>query len=670
MTVAALFPDALKRALEKNLPVMELLGLTDQLNKGGEATLAIALYRAWIECNSDNPILHAIYFNYAVVLTGANELAAARAAHAEAIRLKPDFYPPYINLGHVLDRLGAGGDAVLTWQQLVTRLAGITGETINFKTVALKQIGRVLERGFLDAHAEEVLRQGLDINPDQSDVVQHWVSLRQRQCKWPVIQPFAQLTREKLLSGISALSLAAYTDDPMLQLANAYRYCKFNIGQPKQNFVHTHQDRLKNRKSPRLKIGYLSSDLREHAIGFLTTEVYELHDRNKVEIFLYYCGIAADDEIKARIKAAGDHWVDVSPMTDEQAAQRVVDDEIDILVDVNGYTNGARTKMLAMRPAPIIVNWLGFPGTLGSPYHNYIVADPFIVPPESEFYYAEKVVRLPCYQPTDRKRVVSKVVPTRAEAGLPEDAIVFCCFNGAHKITPFTWQRWMTILQQVPGSVLWLLDSIETTNNRLKELASQHGIGPDRIIFAAKKRNPDHLARYPLADLFLDTAPYGAHTTSSDAMWMGVPVITLVGRSFASRVCGSLAKSAGMEDLICTTPQQFTALAIELGSNKEKLLKYRRQLQANRDSCVLFNTPLLVSELEKLYEGMWKDFSDGRLPRPDLSNLDVYNDIGTEIDKDDVEMMLVPDYNGLYTQKLTERDNYSYLRGDCRLWRR
>jgi len=670
MSVTELFSGALKRALEKQLSVMELLGLAEQLNRAGEPTLAIALYRAWIESNPDSPVLHAIYFNYAVVLTNANELSAARAAHAEAIRLNPDFFPPYINLGHVLDRMGAGGDAVLTWQQVVSRLAGVTGENINFKTVALKQIGRVLERGFLDAHAEEVLRQGLDINPDQADVVQHWVSLRQRQCKWPVIAPFAQLTREKLLCGISALSLAAYTDDPLLQLANAYRYAKYNIGQPKQSFVHTHKDRLQNRKSGRLKIGYVSSDLREHAIGFLTAEVYELHDRNKVEVFLYYCGISAEDDIKARIKASGDHWIDISPMTDEQAAQRIVADEIDILVDVNGYTNGARTKMLAMRPAPVIVNWLGFPGTVGSPYHNYLIADPFIVPPESEIYYAEKVVRLPCYQPTDRKRVVSKTVPTRAEAGLPEDAVVFCCFNGVHKITPFTWKRWMTILQQVPGSVLWLLDSIETTNNRLKELAVQNGVAAERIIIASKRRNPDHLARYVLADLFLDTAPYGAHTTSSDAMWMGVPVLTLVGRSFASRVCGSLAKSAGMDDLVCYTPEQFVALGIELGKNKEKRLEYRRKLQANRDTCVLFNTPLLVSELEKLYAQMWKDYADGKLPRPDLSNLDVYNDIGTELDSNDVELMLVPNYNDIYTQKLAERDSYSYLRGDCRLWRR
>ncbi|MBY0508963.1 MAG: glycosyl transferase, partial [Rhodospirillaceae bacterium] len=219
-----------------------------------------------------------------------------------------------------------------------------------------------------------------------------------------------------------------------------------------------------------------------------------------------------------------------------------------------------------------------------------------------------------------------------------------------------------------PNSVLWLLDSIETTNARLKELAAQHGVAPERIIFAGKRRNPDHLVRYPLADLFLDTAPYGAHTTSSDALWMGVPVVTLAGRGFASRVCGSLVHAAGMAEMICYKPEDFVALAVDLGNNKEKLLAAKQKLQANRDTCVLFDTPLLVSSLEKLYAEMWNDFKNGRLHRPDLSNLDVYLDIGIALDKDDVELMLVPDYNGLYREKLAEQHAYSYLRGDDRLW--
>ncbi len=666
--VAEIYPDALKRAVERTLPVTELIGVSDRLRTGGEMALAMSLYRTWIENNPDNPILHAVYFNYGVVLTAAGELPAARAALAEAIRLKPDFYPPYINIGHVLDRMGMAGDAVLHWQQVANRLGGVTGEAINFKTIALKQIGRVLERGFLDSHAEEALRMGLDVNPEQNDVMQHYVSLRQRQCKWPVVLPFGTLTREKLLGGISALSLAAYTDDPLMQLANGYRYAKHNIGRPKQTFAHTHKDRLNKAKGDRLKIGYLSSDLRGHAIGYLTAELYGLHDRKKVDVYLYYCGIAEEDEIKARIRDHAEHWIDITPMTDEAAAQRIVDDGIDILIDVNGYTNGARAKVLAMRPAPIIVNWLGFPGTMGSPFHNYIIADDFIIPPQSEHYYSEKVMRLPCYQPNDRKRVIAPETPSRADAGLPQDAVVFCCFNGVHKITPFTWSRFMTILKEVPNSVLWLLDSIESTNVRLKEEAAKLGVAPERIIFAPKRRNADHLARYPLADLFLDTAPYGAHTTSSDALWMGVPVLTLAGRCFAARVCGSLVKSAGLEELIVYTPEDFIAKAIALGKDRAARESLRKKLRDNRDTCVLFDTPLLASKLEGLYAQMWKDFAKGKLPRPDLTNLDVYDEIARELDRDDVELMLVPDYEDIYRRKLAEYDDYSPLNADTRLW--
>ncbi len=665
--VAQLFSSALQRARERNLPVMELLSVAGHLSAAGEVAAVSELYRTWLEFNSDVPLVYAIYFNYAVVLSNANDLEGARNALNAAIARNPDFLPPYINLGHVLERMGLTGDAVTQWYTVVNKLPAITGEALGFKTAALKQLGRVLERSNLDVHAEDALRHSLDLDPNQSDVIQHWVSLRQRQCKWPVIKPWGNVTREKLVDGISSLSLAAHTDDPLLLLANAFLFAKVDIGRPKESFVDTHRG-LIHSASRRRRIGYLSSDLREHAVGFLTAELYGLHDREKVEVFLYYCGIPASDETRARIKDSAEHWIDISAMTDEAAAKHIADDKIEILVDLNGYTNGARSKMLAMRPAPIIVNWLGYPGTMGSPYHHYIIADSFIIPEGDELYYSEKVLRLPCYQPNDRKRAISKHRPTRQEAGLPEDAMVYCCFNGLHKINSFTWKRWMTVLAQVPGSVLWLLEGIDTTNARLTELAVQQGIAPERIIFAPKKRNPEHLARYPLADLFLDTSPYGAHTTSSDALWMGVPVLTLVGRSFASRVCGSLIMSAGMGDMICRTSDEFVARAIELGLNQEKRLDYRRRLQANRDTCTLFDTPLLVSRLEELYDQMWQEYKNGNLPRPDLSNLDVYNEIGIELDNEEVELLAAPNYREIYEQKLAEKDAFAFLRPDCRLW--
>jgi predicted O-linked N-acetylglucosamine transferase (SPINDLY family) len=246
--------------------------------------------------------------------------------------------------------------------------------------------------------------------------------------------------------------------------------------------------------------------------------------------------------------------------------------------------------------------------------------------------------------------------------------MVFCCFNGLHKITPNTWERWMRILHQTPNSVLWLLDGIESTNNRLRELFVQAGLASERLIFAKKASNSEHLCRYPLADLFLDTAPYGAHTTSSDALWMGVPVITFPGRSFASRVCGSLLTAVGLPDLICDSPEKFVALAVELGTDRAKLLEYRRRLADSREACTLFDTPRLVRGLEDLYEQMWKDYESGSLPVPDLGNLEIYNDIGCELDSGDVEFQTISDYRERYLAKLAEKDEFWGVPTDNRLW--
>ena len=666
--IAELLTHALQRSHERTLTVMELLNIAGQLQAAGEPSAVAMLYQAWIEHNGDNPVLYAVHFNHAVVLSNAGNLDGAKHALTEAIRLNPDFYPAYINFGHVLERQGLNGDGVSQWYTVSNRLGVINGENVGYKQAALKQIGRLLEKSNFDAHAEDALRISLEINPNQSDVIQHWVSLRQRQCEWPVIKPWANVTRKQLLDGISTLSLDAYTDDPLFQLANAYVYARDDVGQPKASFHAGHAGVIARADPVRRKIGYVSSDLREHAVGFLTTEIYGLHDRSKVEVFVYYCGIASKDAIHLKIKESCDHWVDLTGMGDEAAAEKIAADGIEILIDLNGYTNGARSKVFAMRPAPINVNWLGYPGTLGSPYHHYIIADDFIIPPESELYYSEKVVRIPCYQPNDRGREVAPQPPRRQDHGLPEDGVIFCCFNGVHKITTFTWSRWMAILNQVPGSVLWLLEGIDTTNARLKELAKAAGVDPARIIFAGKRANPVHLARYPLADLFLDTTPYGAHTTCSDALWMGVPVLTLAGRGFASRVCGSLITSAGIGELVCTTPEEYVARAVELGLNKAKRDALRARLVAGRDTCVLFDTPLLVASLEKVYAQMWDEYVQGKMPRPDLANLDAYNDIGIELDQDNVELLAVPDYLDRYRDALAKKDEFGYLRADSRLW--
>jgi predicted O-linked N-acetylglucosamine transferase (SPINDLY family) len=660
-----LFTRSVQKAMTRQLAVVELFNSAAALQAMQQRPLAVELYKTWIAYNGDSELLYAIYFNYGVALNEVRDHTGAINAFRESIRLKPEFEPPYINLGRVLEDLGQIGAAVGEWMKLVGKLSAVNGDSVAHKLTVLHQAGRVLESHNYDNAAEDVLKQSLDINSHQAEALQHWISLRQRQCKWPVVAEWERVKRKDLLNGISTLSLANLADDPMFQLAKAYRYARQSIGMPKPALPTPPA----GRSDPlRLRIGYVSSDLRDHAVGFAMTDVMEQHDHNSFEIFAYYCGINRSDATQERIKRGVDHWTDINGMSDDEAAAKIAADRIDILVDLNGYTKDARTKVFARRPAPVIVNWFGYPNTMGTPYHHYLLADEYIVPPGDEIYYSEKIVRLPCYQPNDRKRVVAEKRPTRAEAGLPENAFVLCSFNGMQKLTARTWQRWMTILGRVPHSVLWLLSGAADTNDRLRKSAADAGIAPGRIVFADKMANPDHLARYPLADLFLDSFPYGAHTTASDAMWMGVPILTVPGRTFASRVCADLVRAAGIGEMECATPESYVERAVEFANDPAKLARIKAKLIAGRDSCLLFDTPKLVRHLEDAYRQMWSAFLRGSVPAPDLRNLDVYHEVGLSLDLENIETLGNDAYLALYQEKLAEWHSAYPIGPDARFW--
>lgn len=659
---------AVARAKDRDLSVLDLIRVVEECRPSADPTEVLGLFATWVAHNQDNPLLYAVLFNHSVALTEAGDLEAARATLEQLLTINPEFMPAHINLGRIHERLGAVGAGIAQWQAMVDKLAAVTGAAITHKTTALAQCARVLEDLNQDEPAEEMLRQSLDLDRDQREPLQHFLALRQRQCKWPVVAPWDRVGREALMTGMSPLSLAAYADDPMLHFAAAWHHNKTDVGLPAEGAVSSHWAAREGLAGAPLRIGYLSSDLRGHAVGHLMAEVFELHDRGAVDVHAYYCGPATEEPMRQRIAAAVDHWVPIGHLDDAAAARRIADDGIQILIDVNGYTRDGRLKLVALRPAPAIVNWLGYPGTMGSPYHHYLIADDWIIPPDHEIYYSETVLRLPCYQPNDRKRVVAPDRPSRRDAGLPEDATVFCCFNGLHKVNRFTFDRWLTILERVPGSVLWLLGSTEATHARLRAHAGGRGIDPGRLIFAEKLANPEHLARYPLADLFLDTAPYGAHTTASDALWMGVPMLTLSGRSFASRVCGSLVRAAGLPELACSSAEEYVDRAVALGRDRAATQRYRAQLAVRRDSCALFDTPLLVGRLEALYRRIWADVMAERLPRPDLTNLDVYLEVGIGHDHDAAEVMAIADYRAWWRERLARRHRFRPIAQDHRLW--
>lgn len=645
----------------------ELIGISAPLSQAGRKQEAAELYKVWIALNRDNSHVHMAQFNCACLLSDLGDLVGAAQMLTQALAKDPAFQPAHINLGGLWERAGRIDDAVAQWQQGLSHLQAITGQSLEYKIAGLKHLGRILSDNHRPAAAEAVLLEALQLNPDQRDVLGQWLGLRTGQVKWPVVQTWEGVDRKRLLTLAQPLTLTTYTDDPFLHMAQSARYVAATIDEDK---VDPTTDR---RNAPidlkrRLRVGYVSSDLRDHAVGYLMSEFFELHNKEKIEVFAYACGKAGETAHTGRIRNAVEHWRDIREMTDDQAARLVGEDGIDILVDVNGHTRDCRTGLFARRPAPIQVNWLGFPGSMGSPYHHYIIADPWIIPEGSEKYYAEKVVRLPCYQPNDRKRVVAER-PTRASVGLPEDAFVFCSFNGVQKFTRFTFERWMQIMHRVPNSVLWLLDHTPESNENIKNHATRLGIDPSRIIFAQKLANPFHLARYPLADLFLDSSPYGAHTTASDALWMAVPMLTMTGRSFTSRVCSSLLRAAGLPELVVSTPDLYVEMAVALANNPEALAEYRARLEANRDTCDLFNMDLLTSSIEDLYRQMAEDYvREGSPPQPDLTNIDAYGDVGLAFDHDAEEMQVLADYDGYYRAGLAVRNRMRPLAFDKRLW--
>ena len=646
-----------------DITLSDLFREAEHLEATRNAAAAADLYQRWIALNPENPHLPAALFNMAVVAQRSGDPFGAINALRQAVRIDPDFHPPYINLGRLLEDIGQAGPAVSQWLALSSRLGTLNGPALRHKLMALQQVGRVLEFNHVDAAAEDALRQAIDLDPHQPQMVQHWIALRQKQCKWPVVQGWDGVAANRLLASISPLSTAVMFDDPVFQLARAASYARDTIGRPRA-LAFDHAKR-RGERPKRLRIGYLSSDFREHAVGFGIPEVLELHDRARFEVHAYYCGIEREDETKARIRAGVDRWADISHLTDDAAAARIADDGIDILVDLNGYTRDARTAVLARRPAPIQVNWYGFPGSMGTPYHHYIIADPHVVPEGQEIFFSEKVLRLPCYQPNDRKRRVAAGLPQRAEEGLPPRGFVFCCLNGAQKITRQVFGAWMKILGAVAGSVLWLLDSTEETNARLRAMAAAAGIAPERICFAPKRPNPQHLARYRLADLFLDTFPYGAHTTASDALWMGTPVLALEGRGFAARVCAGLVRAAGLPDLVCRTLDDYVARASAIALTPGAAADLRNRLEQGRATATLFDTPLLVSSLETLFDGMWQDFASGQLPVPNLANLRIHEEIGLELLEGREGESIPPE---AYEVELARWNAVEPLPPDQRLW--
>ncbi|MEO8303884.1 MAG: tetratricopeptide repeat protein [Betaproteobacteria bacterium] len=354
-------------------------------------------------------------------------------------------------------------------------------------------------------------------------------------------------------------------------------------------------------RSAKLNLGYVSSDFRTHAIAFLLTEVWERHDRNRIETTAYSIGPREDSPMRDRIERAFDRFVDAWDETPARTAQRIRDDGIDVLIDLNGYTQGARSEIFAMRPAPVQVSWLGYLGTLGAGWIDYVLTDRYATPDELQSAFAERFLPLPdCYCPSDTRRHVAATAGSRADAGLPSRGFVFCCFNNTYKILPAVFDVWMRLLDKVPGSVLWLSPGNATAKSNLRREAAARRIDPDRLVFAAHAPPPEHLARHAHADLYLDTAPHGAGTTANDALLMGLPLLTCAGETMASRAAGSQLRAAGLPELVAGNLAEYESLALAIAVDPDLVAHYRTRLRASRNSAALFDMTGFTRNLESV----------------------------------------------------------------------
>lgn len=596
MTIELSFERQIELAWQGELDFNALIACASRLEAAGRSFLAIVLYRTWIGRNTSE-LEYIVQFNLGVALSNAGDLAGSESAYRRAVELAPGFIQPRLNLGTLLERLGKVDQALDEWRWVEKSLAKPSKDNKPLLVMALNQLGRVLEMRKQLAEATAMLTRSLELEPEQPDVLHHWISLRQKQCAWPTYGLLPGVSRRAMQDATSALSMLSISDDPADQLAAARRFVKKKLRSevPKLADVAGYGHK-------RIRIGYCSGDFCLHPVSLLTVELFELHDRERFEVYGYCWSPEDGTPMRQRVINAMDHFTRIDVLSDEAAAERIRADEIDVLIDLQGQTAGARATMLAYRPAPVQITYLGLPATTGLPSIDYVIADRFLIPESEALHYSERPLYMPdVYQVSDRQRPVGPK-PSRAQCALPSEGFVFCSFNNNYKFTPEVFAVWMNILRRVPASVLWLLGDNQWSMENLRKEAAARGVDPQRLIFAPRVSPENYLARYQVADLFLDSFPFNAGTTANDALWMELPLLTLCGRSFASRMAGALLTAAGLHSLITHTLNDYEEMAVELANRPDQLADLRDQLKSLKTEGALFDTPRFVRNLESSLE--------------------------------------------------------------------
>ena len=519
-----------------NLSVSALLESASRDEVALDKAKVIGLYQLWLSQNPGHVQSYIVYYNLGVSFALAKQDVEAIQAYQLALSVKPDLHEARLNLGTCFERIGQLSQAIAHWQVVLqaTSLSVKASPETQHRVLALNNLGRVLEGLKQYAQAEKYYAESLRLQADQPHVIQHWLHARQRQCAWPVFSGLDHVSTENKWKNAGQLALLALTDDPMLQLKAAHQFLQDKFSQEAIQPLTRKSLRYQHDK---IRVGYLSSDIANHPVSLLTVPLFELADRSQFEVYLYAWGNKDQSPIRQRVLTAADHVLDADGLTDTELAQCIKTDEIDILVDLNGLTSGARPLVFYYRPAPIQVTYLGFPGPYAHPCIDYVMVDRYLMPDALVPYFTESPLYLPhIFQVSDDNRLVGQT-PTRESCALRAKVVVLAAFNNNYKFTPEVFASWMRVLKATPDAVLWLLADNTTAQENMRQFAACYHIDQHRLIFADRVAPADYLARYQLVDLFLDTFPFNAGTTANDALYMGVPVLTLTEVCFAHGGC-------------------------------------------------------------------------------------------------------------------------------------
>jgi protein O-GlcNAc transferase len=530
---------------------------------------AIANFHAALATNPHDP---EVLFNLGRALQEVDRDDAALIAFGEALAARPENADAWYSRGNSFGKLGRIDEAITDYERVVA------------------------------------------IAPDHPHAFDALLRYRLDACNWREVARLSEEVSRRVAgekSTIQPFKLLCLPTSAAIQLKCARNHIGVTLRSlqtPKRKFEPHGRDKL--------RVAYLSADFRMHPVATLISELLELHDRARFEVLAISFGPDDGSEMRLRIVKSVDQFHDVSARSDLEIASLMKDLQVDIAIDLMGHTRHARIGILAARPAPVQASYLGYPGTTGADFIDHVIADPIVLPLEDQPFYSEKIVQLPdCYQVNDRKRRIASRVLSRHELDLPEQAFVFCCFNNTYKITAEVFDVWMRLLRQVDGSVLWLLKSNDFAIVNLRREAADRGVDPERLIFAPFVDAEEHLARHAAADLFLDTLAYNAHTTASDALWTGLPLVTCAGSTFAGRVAASLLHAAGLPELVTHSLQEYEALALKLATEPSRLKSVRRKLAENRLACPLFDTDRFRRHIEAAYATMWDIYRRGEAPR-------------------------------------------------------